>query len=187
MYTRQMNSNPPVKILGIAIALLAATGMASNARAAEEQPTSKYTSTARGKSLSFKVHDGEGGGGFEGLFAGLGGYQLLHLAGDDRSWINVRYDGKTADLYAATMEAGPGSFPRKANDVVEWRGAESGGRFTPYAIIYRLGGTKEETQKTKTRLIVIKLDKENSTIIGHAQGAKQDAEAKEIADKARPR
>ena len=99
----------------------------------------------------------------------------------------MRYAGKTADLYAATMEAGPGSFPHKANDVVEWRGVIKGGRFTPYAIIYRLAGINEETQKTRTRLVVIKLDQERSTIIGHAEGAGEDAKAKQLADTVRPR
>ncbi|MGI8820349.1 MAG: hypothetical protein ACR2ID_05710 [Chthoniobacterales bacterium] len=152
-------------------------------------PTSKYTSTARGKSVSFKnSEDVEGmSEGFEAVFAGLGGYRLIHAAGDERSWINLRYRGKTTDLYAATMAAGPGSFPHKANDVVEWRGVEEAGRFTPYAIIYRLAGADEETRRTKTCLIVIKLDGANSRIIGHAQGAHEDEEAKAIADKVKPR
>lgn len=156
---------------------------------AGERAVSKYTSTARDKAISFKVHDDVEGmsEGFEGVFAGLGGYQLIHLAGDERSWINIRYHGKTADLYTATMEAGLGSFPRKANDVVEWRGVVNGDRFTPYAIIYRLEANDEETQRTKTCLIVIKLDGANSKIIGHAQGANEDAEAKAIADKVMPR
>ncbi len=166
-------------IIGVLFAL-------PTARADEARPTSKYTSTARAKALSFKVFEEEAGG-FEALFAGFGGYQLEHLAGDDRSWLNLRYDGKTVDLYGPTMEAGPASFPHKANDVVEWRGIEKNGRFMPYAIIYRLAGTVEETQKTKTRLIVIKLDRENSAIIGHAQGANEDADAKAIADRARTR
>lgn len=149
--------------------------------------TSKYTSTARAKAISFKEFTEEPGGGFEARFPGLGGYQLLHLAGDERSWINLRHGGKTVDLYAATMEKGPGSFPHKANDVVEWRGIEKGGRFEPYAIIYRLAGINEETQKTRTRLIVIKLDGERSEIVGHAEGAGEDTKAKAIADSVRPR
>ena len=153
---------------------------------AESSPTSKFTSTARGKALSFKTFEKEAGG-FEGLFPGLGGYQVEHASGDDRSWLNLRFGGKKTDLYAATMAAAPSGFPRKANDVVEWRGIEKDGRFTPYAIIYRMEGTNEETQKTKSRLIVIKLDKENSSIIGQAEGAGEDAKAKAIADTARPR
>ncbi len=156
---------------------------------AGERVDSKYTSTARAKAISFKVFDDVEGmsEGFEGVFAGLDGYQLVHSAGDERSWINIRYRGKTTNLYAETMKAGPGSFPRKANDVVEWRGVLQGARFTPYAIIYRLEGNDEETRHTKTCLIVIKLEGENSRIIGHAQGAHEDAEAKAIADKVKPR
>ena len=147
---------------------------------------SKYTSTARAKAISFKEHNGPGGG-FEAVFAGHGGYQLLHLAGDERSWINIRHGKRTADLYSQTMAAGPGAFPQKENDVVEWRGVEANGRFTPYAIIYRLSGTDETTERIKTRLIVIKLDKERSKIIGHAEGANEDARAKQLADTVRPR
>ena len=149
---------------------------------AADRVVSRYTSTAKAKAISFKEHDDEPGGGFEGVFAGLGGYRLVHLSGDDRSWINVRYGKKTADLYEQTMKAGPGSFPRKANDVVEWRGVERNGRFEPFAIIYRLEGNDEEKRITKTRLIVIKLDPTNSQVIGYAEGANEDAKAKAIAD-----
>jgi hypothetical protein len=154
--------------------------------AAAQELVSKYTSTAREKSISFKEHSDVPEGGFEALFPGHGGYLLLHLSGDERSWINVRYGNRTVDLYAATMKKGPGAFPHKANDVVEWRGVEKNGRFTPYAIIYRLGAHDEEWN-LRTRLIVIKLDKERSAVIGHAEGGKEDAEAKQIADRARPR
>ena len=70
--------------------------------------------------------------------------------------------------------------------MVEWRGVEKDGRFRPYASIYRLAAHREEWN-LKTRLIVIKLDKEHSAVIGHAEGAKEDAEAKQIADRVRPR
>lgn len=154
---------------------------------AAEQIVSKYTSTARNKSLSLKDHRNVEEGGFEAVFQGHGGYQLVHLAGDERSWINIRFGKKTVDLYSATMGAGGGTFPHKANDVVEWRGVEKDGRFTPYAIIYRLAAGNDETRKIHTRLVVIKLDRENSAVMGHAQGADEDAEAKQIADRARPR
>lgn len=169
--------------LGLAfLGLLAMTPLAL----AGERMESRYTSTARPKAISFKVFDDVEGmsEGFEGVFAGFGGYQLVHSAGDERSWINLRSRGKTTDLYAATMKEGPGSFPRKANDVVEWRGVVDGKRFTPCAIIYRLEGNNDETRRTKTCLIVIKLDGEKSRIIGRAQGANEDAEAKAIADRA---
>lgn len=171
----------------IGAAALMLTGLALQNAAAEERIVSKYTSTAQAKAISFKDHSDVPEGGFEALFPGHGGYQLVHLSGDERSWINIRYGKTTVDLYAATMKEGPGAFPHKENDVVEWRGVEKDGRFTPYAIIYRLAGYDEERNLHKTRLIVIKLDKERSAVIGHAEGAKEDAEAKQIADRVRPR
>ena len=152
---------------------------------AGEQPVSRYTSTARAKAISFK-EDNEPAGGFRALLPGLGGYQLEHLSGDERSWIDIRFGKAKADLYSATMEVGPGSFPHKANDVVEWRGVEVRGRFVPYALIYRLAGYNEEKNQTKTRLIVIKLDKERSAVLGYAEGAKEDEKANQLADTARP-
>jgi hypothetical protein len=146
---------------------------------------SKYTSTARSKAISFKDESNIPEGGFEAVFAGLGVYKLVHLSGDERSWINIRYGKEMADLYSATMEAGGGTFPHKANDVVEWRGVEDKGRFVPYAIIYRIAAGNDETRKIHTRLVVIKLDKERSAVIGHAEGANEETEAREIADKAR--
>lgn len=154
--------------------------------AQEERVVSKYTSTARAKSLSFHESNSEEDEGFRGLFPGFGGYQLEHLGGDLRSWINVRFRNKTVDLYAATMERGGGTFPHKANDTVEWRGMEKQGQFTPYALIYRIASSNDETRRTKTRLIVIKLDGERSSVIGHAEGRNEDADAKAIADRNRP-
>ena len=160
--------------------------MAFGLTAAAAPPvTSKYTSTARSKSISYKDHSKIPEGGFEAVFAGLGGYQLVHLSGDERSWINVRFGKDTVDLYAATMEAGGGTFPHKANNVVEWRGVEENGRFVPYAIIYRVAAGNDDTRKIHTRLVVIKLDKKRSAVIGHAEGANEEKEARAIADKAR--
>ena len=65
------------------------------------------------------------------------------------------------------------------------RGGENG-CFTPYAIIYRIEAGNDETRKTHTRLIVIRLDREQLAVIGHAEGANEDAEAKQIADRSRP-
>jgi hypothetical protein len=151
-----------------------------------ERIVSKYTSTARAKSISFHEDGDESDPGFHGLFPGFGGYQLEFLGGDERSWINIKFGKQTVNLYSATMEAGAGTFPHKANDVVEWRGIEKDARFTPYAIIYRIEAGNDETRKTHTRLIVIKLDREKSAVIGHSEGANEDAEAKQIADDARP-
>jgi hypothetical protein len=109
----------------------------------------------------------------------------VHLSGDERSWINIRFGKRMVDLYHDTMAAAGGTFPHKANDVVEWRGVVKNGQFIPYAIIYRIAAGNDETRKVHTRLIVIKLDKERSKVIGHAQGANEEAEARAIADKAR--
>ncbi|HEX4629352.1 MAG TPA: hypothetical protein VH188_00160 [Chthoniobacterales bacterium] len=152
---------------------------------AAERIVSKYTSTARAKALSFKDESNEPEGGFEAVFAGLGGYKLVHLSGDERSWINIRFGKNTVDLYSATVHAGGGTFPHKANDVVEWRGTEEKGRFVPYAIIYRIAAGNDETREIHARLVVIKLDKERSAVIGHTEGANEEKEAHEMADKLR--
>ena len=151
-----------------------------------ERIVSKYSSTAHAKSISFQETGEEGDPGFHGLFPGYGGYKLEFLGGDERSWINIKFGKQTVDLYRPTMDAGAGTFPHKANDVVEWRGVEKNGRFTPYAIIYRIKAGNDETRIWHTRLVVIKLDGEHSAVIGHAEGANEDAEAKQMADRARP-
>jgi hypothetical protein len=178
--------NPTIadRFIARGLATLVLITLANGVEAAE-RIVSKYTSTARAKSLSFKDESNEPEGGFEAVFAGFGGYKLVHLAGDERSWINIRFGQNTVDLYSATMEAGGGTFPQKANDVVEWRGTEKNGRFVPYAIIYRIAAGNDETRKTHTRLVVIKLDQERSAVIGHAEGANEEKEAREMADKAR--
>jgi hypothetical protein len=179
--------NRPRVVSGLiarSLAVLALLLLADRAHA-DERVDSRYTSTARAKALSFKDESKIPEGGFEAVFAGLDGYKLVHLAGDERSWINIRFGKETVDLYSATMEAGGGTFPHKANDVVEWRGIEKNGRFAPYAIIYRLAAGNDETRKIHTRLIVIKLDKGRSAVVGHAEGANEEADARAIADKAR--
>jgi hypothetical protein len=169
---------------GIA-AILASLVFAGHQALADERVDSRYTSTAHAKALSFKDESNIPEGGFEAVFAGLGGYQLVHLSGDERSWINIKFGKQTVDLYSTTMNAGGGTFPHKANDVVEWRGVEKNGRFVPHAIIYRLAAGNDETRKIHTRLIVIKLDKERSAVIGQAEGANEEKDARAIADKAR--
>jgi hypothetical protein len=89
-----------------------------------ERIVSKYSTTARAKSISFQETGEEGDPGFHGLFPGFGGYRLKFLGGDERTWINIKFGKQTVDLYRATMDAAAGTFPHKANDVVEWRGGE---------------------------------------------------------------
>jgi hypothetical protein len=172
------------RFIAHALATIVLIALVSQAEAGERIVT-KYTSTARSKSLSFKDESNEPEGGFEAVFAGFGGYKLVHLSGDERSWIDIRFGEDTIDLYSATMHAGGGTFPQKANDVVEWRGTEEKGRFIPYAIIYRIAAGNDETRKIHTRLVVIKLDKARSAVIGHAEGANEEKEAREMADKSR--
>jgi hypothetical protein len=150
-----------------------------------EKSISKYSSTARSKCISYQEDGEEGDPGFEALCQGFGGYKLEFLGGDDRSWINIRFGGESVDLYSATMEAAAGTFPNKANDVVEWRGIVSHGKFVPYAMIYRIEAGNGETRKSHTRLVVIKLDGARSAVIGHAEGANEEAEARAMADRTR--
>jgi hypothetical protein len=176
----------PIAVRFIAGAFTALLLIALGGRVeAAERVVSKYTSTARSKAISFKDESNIPEGGFEAVFPGLGGYKLVHLSGDERSWINIRFGKETIDLYSATMQAGGGTFPHKENDVVEWRGVERNGKFVPYAIIYRIAAGNDETRKIHTRLVVIKLDRERSAVLGHAEGANEEKEAHDIADKAR--
>ena len=171
----------------LAFVLLGVWISAAVAHAQDERVVSKYTSTARAKSLSYHESNGEESDGIRALFPGFGEYKLEHLGGDLRSWLNILFRDKTVDLYAPTMENGGGTFPHKANDVVEWRGIEKQGRFMPYALIYRIASSNDDTRRTKTRLIVIKLDGERSAVVGYAEGANEDTEAKALADRHRPR
>ncbi|MEN3368939.1 MAG: hypothetical protein V7609_1082 [Verrucomicrobiota bacterium] len=157
-----------------------------NTAVAAERIVSKYTSTAERESISLK-NGPEETGSFSGIFRGFGGYQIAHVGDDERSWINIKFGKTTVDLREATMEIGTatGSFPHKANGVVEWRGVDEKGGFKPHAVIYRLVGLDENGKRKRTRLIVIKLNKERSAVIGFAEGGPNDEkEAYAIADKA---
>ena len=152
---------------------------------AGEQAVSKFTSTAEKKATKFH-REKDDPSDFRGVYRGFGGYDLEFLGGDERSWINIKIGKAVVDLRDATMNlgAGIGFFPHKANDTVEWRGTEQNGKFAPYAVIYRIVGLTENGQRDKTRLVVIKLDKERSRIIGHVDGENAQAEAERIADTA---
>ena len=124
---------------------------------------------------------------FTHLCPGYGGYELIHRSGDIRSWIDVRLRGKTSDLYAASMQAGRGQFVAKQNDVVEWRGILEGETFTPYAIIYRvMAQDEEDPSKSHSTLLVIALNKGDAKLLGATHGKNADAEAKKLADTAKP-
>ena len=67
-----------------------------------------------------------------------------------------------------------------------WNGAgwKNDQRFVRFAIIYRLEAGNDETRKTHTCLVIIKLDRERSAVIGHAEGANDESDAHRIADAA---
>jgi hypothetical protein len=68
------------------------------------------------------------------------------------------------------------------------RFAQTLGDYFPvfHCAIYRLVGLDENGKRKRTRLIVIKLNKERSAVIGFAEGgASEEKEARAIADKAR--
>lgn len=156
--------------------------------AAGEPIVTKFTSTAARNSVALEQSkERDEGDFFKYLCPGFGGYQLIHEGGDSRSWINIKYGKTVVDLQSATMSLAPGIFPAKENDVVEWRGIVVKGKFIPYAIIYRLSGSDAETSKLRTRLIVIKLAREKSAIVGYAEGAGEEKKAEKIADGFRPK
>ena len=121
---------------------------------------------------------------FKHLCPGLGGYQVIHEGGDLRSWINLIYDGSKTDLMNATLTACPGQFPAKANNVVQWRGFRKGDAFVPYAIIYRMMSSADDEKQTRLEtLIIIKLDKDKSTVVGHVPAKEGNEKAEMLADK----
>ena len=147
-------------------------------------PTSEYTSTAEkaGKTVVSAPSEADPDGSTMQISPGLGGYELILFGDDERTWINVRSGETTTDLYAVTMENAPGFFPRKANDVVEWRGIHQGGKFTPYAIIYRMEGLDDMGKVAATRLLVFGLKAGKAEFLGSAQGAGEGEKARAIAD-----
>jgi hypothetical protein len=159
--------------------------VASAVALAGEQPVSKFTKTDQKSAVKFH-REKDDPSEFEGLFRGFGGYDLAFVGGDERSWINIKFGKSVVDLREATMDLGVGIgfFPHKANDTVEWRGVERDGSFVPYAVIYRIVAVDEKGKRGKTRLVVIKLNKERSRIVGHADEPNAQAEAERIADSA---
>ncbi len=144
---------------------------------AQDRVKSEFTSTAPKRSVILEQSKKDEIDYFRHLCRGFGGYEIIHEGADARSWINIKYRDCVVDLHDATMKMASGSFPAKANDVVEWRGVVTKGKFVPYAIMYRLAGSDEATRRERTRLIVIKLDQKKSAIVGYAQGADEDAKA----------
>lgn len=139
-------------------------------------PTSEFTSTDTKK---YKlVTRGESSG--SALCPGFGGYQILLQIGDDRSWVDLKYNGEIVALSAETFEQCKGQRPWKANNVVQWRGFRRGNQFTPFALIFRMNSENpNRSQKPFDTLVVVKLDGLNSRVVGHAAG---NIEAERLAD-----
>ncbi len=154
---------------------------------AAEPAASEFTSTSPAKSKILEDSSREKDpeiDHFTHLCPGMGAYQILHMGGDSRSWISLKVNGKILDLYSQTMSACPGHFPNKANDVLQWRGVREGGKFKPYAIIYRMTSTTDEEKgRTEETLVIIKLDGEKSKLIAHVPGKEGNEKAEAAADK----
>jgi len=118
------------------------------------------------------------------LCPGYGGYELIHRGGDLRSIIDIKFGKTVSNLMGPTFKRTRGSFPHKANHVVEWRGMLKENHFTPHAIIYRMAGTieVEGKQVTKTTLIVVALNKGKSVVLGSFSGDGETKKAKALAD-----
>lgn len=97
-------------------------------------------------------------------------------------WVNVVYDSEEIDLKGATFSACPGEFPHKTNHVVQWRGYRKGGKFMPYAMIYRM--TSDVNGKSVETLVVVQLSGSGSRVIGKVASNKEGNEgAEKLADK----
>lgn len=122
---------------------------------------------------------------FKHLCPGYGGYELIHLGGDLRSAMEVKFGKTVSEIYGETMNHAPGMFAHKANDVVEWRGVLEGEHFVPHAIIYRLAGSVDQAdggQVTKTALIVVALRQGKAAVLGAFSGDDEGEKARALAD-----
>jgi hypothetical protein len=169
-----------------ALALLVALGSGVVSGMAKAQtPVSEFTTTnpAKVQILEDSSRDKDSEiDSFRHLCPGLGGYQVIHEGGDLRSWINLKFGGKTTDLMSETLSACPGQFPAKANDIVQWRGYRRGDAFLPYAVIYRMRSSSDDDKRHYETLIVIKLDRQNSRVVGKVSGKDANEKAEKMAD-----
>lgn len=147
--------------------------------AADSKAVSEFTTTAEKKSKLLE----EGNDSFKYRCPGLAGYDVIYEGGDGRSWINLVYDSEQTDLMNDTLNACPGTFPSKANDVVQWRGFRQGGKFIPYAIIYRMKSMNEETGKPVETLVILQLAGAGSRVVGKVPASKGNEAAEALADK----
>lgn len=169
------------------ICLFAFGCLLATATAADLKPESEFTTTDPKKVKILEDSSREKDpeiDHFRHLCPGLGGYLVIHEGGDLRSWINLIYDGQKTDLMNDTLTACPGQFPAKANNVVQWRGFRKGDTFIPYAIIYRMMSSADDAKQTRLEtLVIIKLDKDKSAVVGHVPAKEGNEKAELLADK----
>lgn len=121
---------------------------------------------------------------FRHLCPGFGGYEVIHEGGDLRSWLNLRFKGRTTDLMSDTLDRCRGQFPSKANNVVQWRGFRTAKGFVPYAIIYRMASSAEDAKAGRMEdFIIIKLDGSKSRVAGSLPAKEGNAKAEALADR----
>ena len=163
-------------LLSAAFALMS---LACSVSAAE--PVNEFTSTAEKKSKLLE----EGDDSFKYRCKGIAGYEVIYEGSHGRSWINLVYDSEQTDLSDEIMEACPGTWPVKANDVVQWRGVKHDGQFVPYAVIFRMASVLDEASGKKTEtLVIIKLAGAGSQVVGKVPSNKGgNAAAEALADK----
>lgn len=166
------------KLLTTALSLLIALGAVPMACAKGD---SEFTTSAAKKGKILK----QGDDSITIELPGLAGYKVLMREEHGRGWLDLTFGGKTTDLMNDIFNACPGVWPRKANDVVQWRGTRTKGKFTPYAVIFRMVSKKDESTDMRTEtMIVIKLDGANSKVMGSVPSDKGGNEAAEaLADK----
>jgi hypothetical protein len=164
------------------LVVLSACAVATFAAVAAPAPTSEFSSTDPQKSK--RITSGEAEGSF--LCPGFGGYQIIFSGGDDRSWIELQVGQRTVHLSGEIFAACPGVRPWKANHVVQWRGVRKGNQFIPYALIFRMYSENQESSKRRyDTLVVVKLDGENSHVVGQVAGDAKNGNtaAEQLADR----
>ncbi len=170
-----------MKLLSPLVVILAIVATTLSALAAPA-PTSEFSSTDPQKSK--RITSGEAEGSF--LCQGFGGYQIIFSTGEDRSWIELQVGPRTVHLSTEIFTACPGVRPWKANHVVQWRGVRKGNQFIPYGLIFRMYSENQESSKKKyDTLVVVKLDGENSHVVGQVAGDSKNSNtaAEQLADR----
>jgi len=106
----------------------------------------------------------EGTGRYRGICPGVGGYKIELLEGDIRQSLNIiAPNGEKSELdFVSNVSSAFSSVGEKA----EWRVRRNGENVEPFALIVRYNSSDEsgETQKTNSRLIIIKIQKSTACI-----------------------